>query len=174
MIGIKLIGAILIITSSTLLGFYKSNGLKTRIEDLNILKKLIIMLKGEIRYARTPLPEALNHIGRKQTGTYKDFLLNLSKSMEDLEGIPFNELWIKNIDTYLIKTNLNNNDKEELKQLGNNLGYLDAQMQINTMDLYLSSLEIHIKELEIGYKEKSRLFNLLGIMGGVFVTIIII
>ena len=68
----KVIGCILIILSSTLMGFYCSNELKSRINDIKELRKLIILLRGDIRYGSTPLPEAINTIARRHE-SFKGF-----------------------------------------------------------------------------------------------------
>ena len=42
----KTVGCILIILSSTLMGFYYSNELKSRVNNLKELRKLIVLLRG--------------------------------------------------------------------------------------------------------------------------------
>ena len=55
----KIVGAILVIFSSSAMGLYLSNELKTRIVDLKELKKILLLLRGDIQYANTLLPEAV-------------------------------------------------------------------------------------------------------------------
>ena len=70
----KLIGAVLVISSCSMLGFYFSSELKTRIDNLKELKKLLILLRGDIEFANTPLPEAVQTLSKRHDGTYKEFL----------------------------------------------------------------------------------------------------
>ena len=58
-------------------------------------------------------------------------------------------------------------------QFGENLGYLDKDMQINTLDLYITQLETEITELAENLKEKTYLYNTLGVMAGVFISIVL-
>lgn len=170
----KIIGCILVILSSTAMGFYFSNDMKCRIEDMKELRKLIGLLRGDIRYANTPLPEAINSIHRRHSGNYHAFFNQVSLELCELSGHTFSEIWKSAVESRLINTSLTKKDKLHLSQFGENLGYLDKDMQMNTIDLYLSQLEEVINEQSKTVKEKAYLYNTLGIMAGIFITIIMI
>ena len=55
---IKGIGALLILASAAGIGVSFGNDLKGRCMELRMLKQMIYMLRGEIKYTKTPLPEA--------------------------------------------------------------------------------------------------------------------
>lgn len=171
---IKLIGALLVITSCTALGFYFSKELKTRISDLTELKKLLVLFRGDIQYTNTPLPEAIQTLSKRHNGTYKKFLENMSKRLLELNGESFADIWKDGVKNDLLHTSLIKEDYKLLNQLGESIGYLDKDMQINTLNLYLEQIEDTIKELSTSVKEKSHLYNSLGVMGGIFITIILL
>lgn len=170
----KIIGCALVILSSAGMGFYFSSEMKYRIEDLKELKKLVGLLRGDIRYANTPLPEAINAIHRRHSGNFQTFFNHVSEKLNELSGITFSEVWKVAVDKELTSTSLTKKDKLHLAQFGENLGYLDKDMQMNTFELYISQLEEEITDLTKTVKEKSYLFNTLGIMAGIFITIIMI
>ena len=170
----KVVGCILIILSSTLTGFYCSNELKSRINDIRELRKLMVLLRGDIRYANTPLPEAICAIARRHEGGYKNFFTRISEVLNENSGNTFSQVWKEAVDSELRQTSLNKKDKSLLIQFGDNLGYLDKEMQMNTLELFLAQLEEEINELSKTAKEKSYLYSTLGIMAGVFITIILI
>lgn len=174
MIVMKIIGCILVITSSTGMGFYFSNEIRCRIDDLKELRKLIGLLRGDIRYASTPLPEAINSIHRRHGGSFQAFFEYVSTRLCELSGQTFTEIWKAAAEKKLDNTSLNKKDKLHLIQFGENLGYLDKEMQINTIDLYLTQLEEELNDLSKTVKEKAYLYNTLGIMAGIFITIILI
>lgn len=174
MIILKLIGCILIISSSAGMGWYFSGELKNRILDLKELKKIFILLRGDIRYANTPLPEAVQALAIRNEGKFKLFLKEIADRLNELGGISFCTIWRETIEKKLENTSLTKVDLGNLGQLGENLGYLDKEMQINTIDLYLSQLEEEINELSRNVKQKSYLYNSLGVMGGIFITIIML
>jgi stage III sporulation protein AB len=170
----KIIGCILVIVSSTGMGFYFSSEMKNRIDDLKELKKLIGLLRGDIRYASTPLPEAIDAISRRHNGRFSTFFHHVSVKLHELSGLTFPEIWKEAATLKLVETSLSKKDKLQLMQFGESLGYLDKDMQMNTLELYISQLEDEIAELAKSVKEKSYLYNSLGIMAGIFITIIMI
>jgi stage III sporulation protein AB len=170
----KIIGCILVIGSSAGMGFFFSNEMKCRIEDLKELRKLITLLRGDIRYASTPLPEAISSIVRRQKGSFNSFFTYVSTRLKELSGHTFSEVWREAVHKELENTSLSKKDKLHIIQFGDNLGYLDKDMQMNTIDLFISQLEDEIKELSKTVKEKAYLCNTLGIMAGIFIIIIMI
>lgn len=171
---IKIIGSIFTICSSIAIGTYFSQSLTWRIEALKEMKNCILLLKGDIRYACTPLPEAFATIGGRKKNAFGKFFLKLSQQLKQLDGSTFVELWKKAVETDLSQTALKKWDKESFGKLGECLGYLDKEMQLNQIDFYLSQLEEEIKQLEMEKKEKKRLYQMLGVMGGLFVTILLL
>jgi stage III sporulation protein AB len=148
--------------------------MKERIDDLKELRKLIGLLRGDIRYAATPLPEAISVLNKRHEGRFHHFLDYVSSKLQELSGQTFAAIWRAGTDTMLSNTSLSRRDKLQLAQLGENLGYLDKDMQVNTMDLYITQLEDEISDLSKTVKEKVYLYNTLGVMAGVFITIIMI
>ena len=171
---LKIIGCILVIASSTGIGFYYSTEMKNRIEDLKELRKLIGLLKGDIRYANTPLPEAISVLARRYKGSFHSFFQHASTKLQELSGQTFSQIWKTAVEQELINTSLSKKDKAQLISFGDNLGYLDKDMQMNTFELYLSGLEDELAELSKTVKERAYLYNSLGIMAGVFISIIMI
>jgi len=172
MLAMKLIGCFLVIASSTAMGFFFSNEMKNRVENLKELKKLIVLLRGDIRYANTPLPEAISAIARRSPGKFESFFKSTSQKLQDLSGQTFAEIWKEAVNKELNETSLTKKDKSNLISLGENMGYLDKDMQLNTLDLFIAQLEEEIKEISKTVKEKAYLYNSLGIMAGIFISIV--
>lgn len=170
----KALGCILVILSSSLMGFYFSNELKCRIDDMKELKKLIVLLRGDIRYGSTPLPEAISAIARRHEGRFKSFFTTVSTKLKEYSGSTLSQVWKEAVEKELFETSLSKRDKYHLIWFGENLGYLDKEMQMNTLDLFLTQLEDEINELSKSAKEKAYLYNSLGIMAGIFISIIMI
>ena len=170
---VKVVGCILIILSSTLMGFYCSSELRSRINDLKELRKIIMLLRGDIRYGNTPLPEAINAIAKRHDGNFKNFLVKVSDSLSERLGNTFSQIWAQAVEKELHITSLSKRDKYQMIQFGEHLGYLDKEMQLNTLDLYIAQLDDEIRELSETVKEKTYLYNSLGIMAGIFMAIIL-
>jgi len=89
MIMVKICGIILILSSTCGIGFCISNMMKLRLSELLELKKLILMLRGEIKYTGTPLGEAFGIIGRRTKGIYADMFLQTADELNELNGKSF-------------------------------------------------------------------------------------
>lgn len=170
----KIIGCIMVVASSAGVGFYLSSEMKGRIEDLKELYKLVSLLKGDIRYASTPLPEAIQSISRRHQGRFFAFFNNISLQLEERPGQTFAEIWRSAVSCGLVNTSLSKKDKSHLIQFGDTIGYLDKDMQMNTLDLYLSQLDYEITDLSKTVKEKSYLYRTLGITSGIFIIILMV
>lgn len=171
---LKILGAALTITSCAALGFYCSNELNTRLKQLRELKKYLTILRGDIRYGGTPLPEAIHNLARRTPGAFRTFLTHVAEQLMQSGGGTFSEIWSVCVEKDLKNTSLTETDKEGLARFGDNLGYLDREMQVNTIDLYLNTLQEEIRDQASVVKERTRLYNILGIMAGIFITIIMI
>lgn len=170
----KIIGIIVTLCSSTLLGLYYSKCIAYRIDNLKQLKKIIILLRGEVKYSLSNIPEALVAISTRTRGEFKGFLINVSVELKKFDGNNFHLIWDSSIEKYLIKTYLKKSDLEKLKQLGETLGYLDKEMQLNTLSLYLEQLEEDINYATQNNQQSQKLYRNLGILGGLLIAIIFI
>lgn len=170
----KILGIIFIITSTSGMGMLYSNKIKYRLKELKELKSMVLLLRGDIRYAKTPLPEAISALGKRSTGNFKSFFTEISKQLKELSGVRFADVWKGSMTSKLVNTNLQKGDKDHLTRLGEQLGYLDKNMQLNTLDLYIEQLDEDIEEIMATMKEKTYLYNSMGVMVGIFISIIML
>ena len=85
--------------------------------------------------------------------------------MEQFRGKTFYEIWKRQLEKDFIKekSGLNKEDIKQLAILGETLGFLDKEMQLNTLDLYLEVLEGELQHLFVDMPEKIRLYQVFGI-----------
>ncbi len=94
--------------------------------------------------------------------------------MEHLNGTTFQGIWKQMKENYLKGLPLLKKDWDHLLDFGDHLGYLDKEMQLNTIELYLEQLEEEILSAQGNLKKNGKLYQSLGIMGGILITILII
>lgn len=171
---LKGIGALLIMASAAGIGASFSRDLKGRCMELRLLKQMIYMLRGEIKYTKTPLPEAFESIAVRMKEPFGSFLEGTAEKMKHQGEESFGELWKSQIRTWLSGTCLKREDKEQLESLGEVLGYLDLEMQLSSIDLYLEQLELQIREAQEAAATKQKLYQSLGVAGGIFLVILLV
>lgn len=169
---IKWIGALCVVCASAGLGISCSNQWKEHLRTAEELRKMIFLLKGEILYAKSPLGEAFERVGKRCQGPLGTFFTEVAGRIEERNGEPFYTIWKNEVDKLGRDCELSGKDKQELSAFGEHLGYLDCDMQERTILLYLEQLDLTIDYLREHLREKSRLYTSLGIMGGLFLAIV--
>lgn len=171
---LKFAGTAMILIATTGFGISFASDLRGRIAELRCLKKIMLMLRGEIKYAKTPLPEAFRSIGKRLSPPFSCFLAAASKELGVLQGKTFQEVWEDAVFMHLSRTRLTKGDLAQLIKLGENFGYLDSEMQLGTIDLYLEQLELEIERAEQTVENKARMCHCLGVLAGLFAVILIL
>lgn len=171
---LKLIGCVLIIFASSGMGYLKGMELKKHLVEVEKMRQMFLMLRSEIRHIKSPLPEAFRHIGKRMGGVYESWLLDLSEQLIRKSGVTFMELWSNSIEKHWKGGNLKEGDMEKLKAAGEHMGYLDEEMQVGTIDLYVEQLEQEIQRLQNEFAVEKKLYHCLGVMGGIFLAVVLI
>lgn len=171
----KLAGLVLIFCACCGAGFRMSRLFASRCAELGTLKRIVIMLRGEVKHNHSDLAEAFAVIsGRLNRGdVFRAWLEFLCGLLQRRDGRTLQELFALSVEKKLgADSDLNRADLEKLCGLGENLGYLDIGMQLSTLDFYLEQLEADIREAEGHLKEQKRLCRCLGVAGGLFIVLL--
>ena len=170
---IKIAGACLLLPGCTGLGFWYAGHYRRHVEMVEQLRKMLFLLKGQILYANAPLEEAFRKVGDKSQGSLSEFFGRVAGRIELQDGEAFYEIWKEEVEKIKPEVPLDKKDRRELMAFGEHLGYLDRDMQERTILLYLEQLDLVIEDGRANQKEKGRLYTSLGIMGGLFLVIIL-
>jgi len=171
---IKIAGVCLVILSCTGIGYLMSVQLTRRYQELKMLQRMVVLIKGEISYGKSALPEVLAQVGKKLEEPFQNFLLMLAKKTGEYGGKSFTQLFSESVDENLHTSFLSAKDKGNLKQMGQYLGYLDIAMQMNMLEMYLKELEMEIQETGNTIPGKKKIYQSLGIMSGIFLAIVFV
>ena len=148
---LKISGALLVFFAGWGMGNWRSRQYQQRIKDLQILQLIISCLIGEISYARNTLPEAFSRISEKVTSPFREYLQSVAKRLKEQTGEAFVRIL-----------------KEQ------ELGYLDAKMQIQLLESGKTELAMQEEKLRHQLPEQKRVWQSLGILGGAFLVVILI
>ncbi len=149
-------------------GYAKSRDLKNHLQELEELNKMFCLLKSELQYTRAPFAELFEKIAEKMNEPYKMWLNNLSRTIHKKEQETFWKMWCSSIDTDLKGTTLKKDELSELKNAGKNLEYTDS------LNLYIDQLEYQIMHTRESNRSKQKLCQSMGIMGGIFLVILLL
>lgn len=171
---LKVTGIILILTASVLFGYLMQSELYDHVNQLVGMKEMLIMLSGEISYAKTPLEEAFLHIANQGKEPYAALLKDVRERMNAGEQIPLQEIWRDELSKHKEDFLLKDEEYMILENAGDNFGYLDWQMQIKNINVYVAQVEARIVQAQDELATKQKMYQYLSVMGGLFLIIILI
>lgn len=171
---IKIIGAVFVIAACGGFGFLKAKDLQNRITALQDIRRMFIHLRGEISYARNPFMEAFENMSGKEPEELSSFCSYMAEQISTPDGKSFYEKWCVGIDRHMLKMGIADEDVINLKKMGEQLGYLDYEMQLATIDLEKEQLENKINSLKQDIIQKKKVYRCVGIFFGLLLTIIFI
>ena len=102
------------------------------------------------------------------------WLLSLYKRLTNRQGTSLAGIWEEETRTHLPETGIPQDMLESLIRLGGELGTIDIEMQVRTLDLYLEQMEQKMEDMRTEQKERIRLYQCIGVTGGVFLAIILL
>ena len=177
MFALKIVGTVCITGATTLYARGLVNELSCRIAALKAIKQSFTTLNGELSYGVETLPSAFMHVGERCScgqETVRDFFWNTGNRLKTENGSILKEVWEEEAKKLAAAAHLNGNECDNLIAVADSLGYLDLTQQTNNIELYLQSVDESIEALSGKYEQNSRMYMSLGVMAGLFLTIILI
>lgn len=175
---IKIAGAFCVILGCSAFGVGYGRGLKIHLEELRFLKELYSMIRGEIQYTKEPFPEIMLEISDRIKEPYSSLFRQAHQAFEEKGSLPFPD-WFRAytenaLGSYRKEKRLSEEEWDHFLSLGSQTGYLDLKMQIGTLEMSGERWDawIQLAEEEIG--PKKRIGNCLGVLGGLFLAILLL
>ena len=170
---LKTAGSILILLASFLYGWRVREELQEHVKQLIGMKEMFQMLWGEISYARTPLKEAFLQIAHQKKEPFSGFLEKAAEEMDENEE-SMGSFWGKLVEQEGERFLFTEEERELLKRAGENFGYLDGQMQLKNLELYIEQTEVLIQKAQEELKDRQKIAGTLSLMCGLFLVILLI
>ncbi len=170
---VKLTGILFIGISSAMIGFKCSFDIKKRIDMLGTITYILGEFADRACFSREPLPEIIRSTVPKTTGIYKGWLENLLEFLSRDNSYNFAGAWNESLDIFR-QNGLKENEMNILKEFGIRIVNLNEDRLEEIVHKYINLLESYIGELKAEYKVKSKLYQSLGVLLGLFIIIIVI
>jgi len=171
---VKILSSLLIVFSSSLIGYYYGNRYSMRLENLSYLEQCIRILETEIVYGAVPLPEALTNVylkgNKKVSCIFEEVKMDLTSNKD---GDLFSSF--HRVSSHLMeKLNFTKEDVELFLSLGRLLGSSDRTDQEKNFKLILNQIKI-LKDEALAQKNKNeKMYKNLGILAGIAIVIILL
>lgn len=171
---LKLTGAGLIIFAAVALGIQLKQRLAQHVEQLIRFKEILLMLSGEMSYARTPLTEAFQNIAVRGKEPFGPLLAEVAGRLEQERESTLSHIWQSAVEHQKKAFCFSKEEFELLKGIGQNFGYLDIQMQLNHLNLYIRQVETRIGQAQQELAARQKMYQYLSVMSGLFLVLLLI
>lgn len=148
--------------------------LQLRIRQLQELIQVFALLKGELEYQCQILPDAFIACGTQVGGTCGQWMEATGQRLNQMQGENFQSIWAEELAILEKQTALSPADIEEVRRLGNQLSYPDIHTQLGVLERYRKGLEEKERILVGELPGKMRTGTMLGVLGGVFLAILLV
>ncbi len=171
---IKLVGAVLVLVSSCAMGGLLAIRVKEREKWLKDIKTALFLLMGELEYRQMPFTEATELISNRHGGKLVPFFKGLTGELKKKEGFSLLEVWRRQAEEVLKESPLSKEQKEEFRELGLYFMESDKETRRNSLEFYFKRLEEDIVTLRETGADKAYLCRTLGMLGGIFILILVL
>ncbi|CAG7642286.1 stage III sporulation protein SpoIIIAB [Paenibacillus allorhizosphaerae] len=169
---LKLLGAMLILLSGTLFGFYQASLLARRPKQIAELIRSLQRLETEIVYGFTPLPEALASTGRSCSTPAGRLFLRAAEELRRAEGRSVQMIWRESVSEEWRNTAMKMQEREVFLQIGSTLGLTDKEDQVKHLRLAASQLQTESDNAREEQQRYERMWKSLGVLMGALVVIL--
>ncbi|CAG7612497.1 Stage III sporulation protein AB [Paenibacillus solanacearum] len=169
---LKLLGAMLILLSGALFGFYQAALLARRPKQIDELIRSLQRLETEIVYGFTPLPEALAHTGRSCSAPVSRLLLEAAEELKRAEGRSVQTIWHQAVSEAWRNTAMKVQERDIWLQIGSTLGLTDKEDQVKHLRLAASQLQTESDNAREEQQRYERMWKSLGVLMGALVVIL--
>ena len=165
----KLIGAVLIIGTSSLIGVKAAGELKRRAQELRRLSAALRLMSAEISDRLSPMREVMRILSKNFGGETGRFCSLVENGMAE-KG--FSASWDEGVGAGL--TCLHTDEKAVLYELSSVLGQYDAGEQSRALSGAIERTAQFARMAEEEVRIKSRLFVAAGMCAGVFAVTVLL
>lgn len=169
---IKIMGSILILAGSCGCGWYQAFREKKRIQALQELQQLLLLLYGDIEYAAGDLVANLDRLSEKSR-YFSDFFCHVRDRLEARSGRTLYQIWRVEVGNSLGRDILKREDLELIDEIGRELGGLDRHTQLKLLQIQGQRIGQRIQDAQREYQGKARICHVLGVTVGIFTCVLL-
>lgn len=173
---LKIIGVVLVIVAGAGLGACPVHKMAHRAQELEEMYYCLLRLKSEICHAVKTLPEALKCAAEcgegKKGGVYKRAMLRIAERMEEGQS-SYTVLLKESAGEVFRGSVLSAEEQEAFVQAFLSLGGTDREKQVSALEYYAETVRLAITEEKQKKKDRAYLYRSLGILGGIFLSVLL-
>ncbi len=170
---LKILGAIMVIVTCGLLGLTVAQSYQKRVEQLRQINTGLKMLETEIVYTATPLPLALDRIGKQMQGPVAAFFTQVAVILDKRAANGVTAAWEVGLQKLSQESVLQAQDLEIIKSLCPVLGISGIEDQIKNLELVRQLLGQQLVSAQEKGQRLGKMWNTLGFLLGITLVLLL-
>jgi stage III sporulation protein AB len=162
-----------VFAAPTAWGFLVARQLRQRPLDLAAVSAALEVLRTEIVYARTPLPDALRRASTGAGGSAAALMREVAAQLDGGSGRGVGDLWEAALGVVDAASAWTQADLAALARLGHALGRSDAEDQTRHIALCVERLRQLEDEAKAAAERQGRMWRYLGVLSGVALVLMV-
>lgn len=168
----RILGAILLTASASLIGILKAKSLKESAASLAELISFLQMMKCEIATSVMPVKLIIKRGLESECRYISCFLNELEQGLDSLHDTSFDKMWKNSVTSAL--TFLSDRQCFLLCSLGESIGRFEPELQGEAIDGCITVFEKDLAEINSQLKSNQKMYIGLGSGAGLILSIILI
>lgn len=163
----------MVLLGCTGIGWFVASRYQTRIHLLEEVEQAIQFIYGEVEYSASDMVEIMHRLAGR-SHSCKEFWSAMECNLQNHDGRLFYSHWIENMGKIQGVSCLGDEDVLILKGVGKNLGNMDRETQLHTIQLFQKRLQEVILQAKGEYREKRKISSIVGVTAGIFLSVLFI
>lgn len=168
----KLIGVLLVIGTTTFIGFQRGNQFTKRVRELRQIILSLQMIETEMSYSQLTLQKIFHNVGEKLEYPISKFYKNMSAEM-NRTITSFTVIWENELDHITESISLKKADINIMKQFGRTLGSHTFSQQQKHIKLTIKHFEKQQEEATEQHYKFGNMTKTLGFLIGLVIVILL-
>lgn len=165
----KLAGMIFIIMTTALGGISFSKSLSERVKRLELIVLMLDRMSTYIEFRALHTGEILSELSSDKSFEQLKFLTLAAELYKS--GESFHDAWMNAVEN---DASLKNEERAQLLAVGNSLGRSNTKGQLSMISIHSCNIKHICKTASVESQNKGKLYRTLGILTGVFISVMLI
>ncbi len=169
---IKYFGAILILVSGTMIGWFISWAYLKRIKDLQSFRSAVNIIDNEISSKRQKLADVMYNTGNRVDAPLQNIFLEIVEYINKNPDKEFYEIWLEVLNKNKDKYFFSDRDLQIINEWASQIGRIPLEKQIKINNACIKEINTNIREAKTEAEKKVKMFRYFGILISLFIIII--
>lgn len=167
---VKIIGIVIVLATTTLLGFSKVNDNIKRVKYLKCMESCVVRLENEIRYTKSPIKDVFLQCSKCDDHIISTIFEHAYKLLDENSGKTIGYVWDESVK--MSSKNIYKDDMDLLSSFGEYLSSADVEGYSKSLNLFSHNLSEMVLEAEYNYNTNKKLYKWLGIYSGATIAVL--